>query len=124
MRPLRLQLEIDGCDYECLLLRQADDRLLLFAEPQTLSAPVQMPGAADELDRLRTELESAVHRFVAAESSTADLGAFLSGGTDSSTVAGMITRITGTAAKAFSIAPGTFRMAAFSSTPANVSAPR
>lgn len=56
--PLRLQLETGGCDYECLLLRRADDRLLLFAEPQTLSAPLQMPGTADELDRLRTELDS------------------------------------------------------------------
>lgn len=55
--PVRLHLEINGSDYECLLLAQADDRLLLFAEPETLSAPVQMPGAADELDRLRGELD-------------------------------------------------------------------
>lgn len=55
--PVSLHLEIDGGDYECLLLAQADDRLLLFAEPQTVDRPIPLPGAADELDRLRTELD-------------------------------------------------------------------
>ncbi|HMA09747.1 MAG TPA: GGDEF domain-containing protein [Ramlibacter sp.] len=55
--PVRLHLELDGGDYECLLLAQADDRLLLFAEPQSLASATPLPSAADELDRLRSELD-------------------------------------------------------------------
>jgi diguanylate cyclase (GGDEF)-like protein len=55
--PLNVHLEIDGGDYECLMIAQAEDRLLLFAEPQTMDTPMPLPGAADELDRLRTELD-------------------------------------------------------------------
>ena len=52
---------------------------------------------------LRTEIEGAVERYVVAERCGDSVGAFLSGGTDSSTVAGMITKITGNPVKAFSI---------------------
>ena len=55
--PIRLHLEIDGSDYDGLLLAQEDNRLLLFAEPESVDTPVALPGAADELDRLRTELD-------------------------------------------------------------------
>ncbi len=55
--PVRLRLEIDGTDYECLLIAQADDRLLLFAEPEAIKSPLPLPDAADELARLRTELD-------------------------------------------------------------------
>jgi asparagine synthase (glutamine-hydrolysing) len=53
--------------------------------------------------RLRTEIERAVERYVAAERCGDSIGAFLSGGTDSSTVAGMIIKITGAPVKVFSI---------------------
>jgi len=53
--------------------------------------------------RLRNEIEGAVRRHVTAEASPDRIGAFLSGGTDSSTVAGMIGRITGLPARTFSI---------------------
>jgi asparagine synthase (glutamine-hydrolysing) len=53
--------------------------------------------------QLRAEIEAAVARYVAAEESPGDVGAFLSGGTDSSTVSGMIGRITGRPARTFSI---------------------
>jgi asparagine synthase (glutamine-hydrolysing) len=59
-------------------------------------------NAEDWARRLRTEIESAVRRYVVAEK-VADVGAFLSGGTDSSTIAGMIKAITGQRLRTFSI---------------------
>ena len=53
--------------------------------------------------RLRREIEETVRRHVAAEEDPESIGAFLSGGTDSSTVSGMIGRIRGVPAKTFSI---------------------
>ncbi len=55
--PVRLRLEADGADYECLLIAQADDRLLLFAEPEILASTMPLPDTADELVRLRAELD-------------------------------------------------------------------
>jgi asparagine synthase (glutamine-hydrolysing) len=62
-------------------------------------------GEADE-NRLCLQLEAVVEESVAAccgNDSFADLGAFLSGGTDSSTVLGMMTRKSQGSVKAFSI---------------------
>lgn len=53
--------------------------------------------------QLRAQIEGAVRRYLAAEESGSKIGAFLSGGTDSSTVAGMIGAITGQPTKTFSI---------------------
>jgi asparagine synthase (glutamine-hydrolysing) len=53
--------------------------------------------------QLRSEIEAAVGRYAAAEESAERIGAFLSGGTDSSTVSGMIGKITGRPARTFSI---------------------
>jgi asparagine synthase (glutamine-hydrolysing) len=47
-------------------------------------------GAASWARQLRAELEAAVNRYARAEPSLERVGAFLSGGTDSSTVAGML----------------------------------
>ena len=60
-------------------------------------------NAASWAQQLRAEIEAAVSRCVAGEESSDAIGAFLSGGTDSSTVAGMISRITGRPAQTFSI---------------------
>jgi len=56
--------------------------------------------------RLRAEIEAAVGRYARAEESLDRVGAFLSGGTDSSTVAGMLGMITGIPSKTFSIGYG------------------
>ncbi|MFQ5667702.1 MAG: asparagine synthetase B family protein [Candidatus Binatia bacterium] len=53
--------------------------------------------------QLRSEIGAAMRRYVTAEESLDRVGAFLSGGTDSSTVAGMLSSITGKPAKTFSI---------------------
>ncbi len=55
--PVRMRLDVQGTDYECLVIAQADDRLLLFAEPEVITASMPLPDAADELVRLRTELD-------------------------------------------------------------------
>jgi asparagine synthase (glutamine-hydrolysing) len=62
-------------------------------------------GADANEARLSRELETVVERSVAAHCVDADggLGGFLSGGTDSSTVIGMMTRAAGGPVKAFSI---------------------
>lgn len=57
-------------------------------------------------ERLRSGIETTIRRHLAAEPSLDAIGAFLSGGTDSSTVAGMIARTTHTAPRAFSISYG------------------
>lgn len=60
-------------------------------------------GAKAWQSRLRNGIETTIRRHVAAEGSLDSIGAFLSGGTDSSTVAGMIARTTQTRPPAFSI---------------------
>jgi asparagine synthase (glutamine-hydrolysing) len=63
-------------------------------------------GTDSDEHRLSHELESVVERSVAVHCKNrpfSDLGAFLSGGTDSSTVVGMMTRAAGGPVKAFSI---------------------
>ena len=60
-------------------------------------------NAKDWARRLRAEIEAAVGGYARAEASLDNVGAFLSGGTDSSTVAGMLGTITGKPAKTFSI---------------------
>lgn len=60
-------------------------------------------GATDWEQQLRAGIESTIRRHIAAEPSLESVGAFLSGGTDSSTVAGMIARITHTRPRVFSI---------------------
>ena len=61
-------------------------------------APTVMPFAARK-EAFLSALTGAIEDQLTAES----VGCYLSGGTDSSTVAGMVTRITGTPAKTFSI---------------------
>lgn len=59
-------------------------------------------GAADEAGRKRQFVEL-VQQAVARQNDVRPTGAFLSGGTDSSTVSGMLGRVTGKAAETFSI---------------------
>lgn len=69
-----------------------------------MSYPEARNGKAEDwAHQLRAEIEKAVRRSVAAEDSSAEIGAFLSGGTDSSTIAGMITSITRQPVRTFSI---------------------
>lgn len=56
-----------------------------------------------ELAEMRQEFRRLVHESVARESDGGSVGCFLSGGTDSSTVAGMLTKVKGTAAKTYSM---------------------
>lgn len=55
------------------------------------------------LAELKSEFRSLVRNAVAREGSQESIGAFLSGGTDSSTVAGMLTEVTGRPARTYSI---------------------
>ncbi len=81
------------------------DRTGLRVRPFWQMAYPESPNGGTEswARQLRGAIEAAVTRHVQAEESLDCVGAFLSGGTDSSTVAGMLGRITGTAAKTFSI---------------------
>ena len=65
---------------------------------QPCFAPVEVPFATRQ-ELFLTALKSAVADQVAGES----IGCYLSGGTDSSTVTGMVTQVTGRPAKTFSI---------------------
>lgn len=57
-----------------------------------------------DFDRLRTDFKDALHRCVSMEvGSSSDVGCFLSGGTDSSTLAGVLCAVSGAPARAYSI---------------------
>jgi asparagine synthase (glutamine-hydrolysing) len=61
------------------------------------------PDPAPDLERLKSRFRVLVQQAVEREATTENIGTFLSGGTDSSTVAGMLCRVTGRAAHTFSI---------------------
>ena len=60
-------------------------------------------GGADSLDDLEARLRDLLRAAVLREADRADVGAFLSGGTDSSTVSGLLTQVTGRSARTFSV---------------------
>jgi asparagine synthase (glutamine-hydrolysing) len=84
-----------------LVLDRAGARIVPYWE---MSYPESRNGtAARWAHDLREEIEAAVRRYVVAEAPADRIGAFLSGGTDSSTVSGMIGKISGKPTPTFSI---------------------
>jgi asparagine synthase (glutamine-hydrolysing) len=80
----------------------------LIAEPRGTSLrrrwfPHFDASRAGSFESAKREFREIVERAVARECGSGSPGCYLSGGTDSSTVAGMITRVTGRPAKTFSI---------------------
>jgi asparagine synthase (glutamine-hydrolysing) len=80
----------------------------LIAEPRGTAlrrhwVPRFDAARAGSFENAKREFREIVERAVARECGSGSPGCYLSGGTDSSTVAGMITRVTGRPAKTFSI---------------------
>jgi asparagine synthase (glutamine-hydrolysing) len=65
--------------------------------------PCFEPDPSAQLDLLRSRFRDLLHRAVEREVTTERIGSFLSGGTDSSTVAGVLCKVTGRPAQTFSI---------------------
>ena len=80
---------------------------LRFENDRASSAPFWRPrfveDSAAPLDELKTEFRGLVRDAVAHEADGASVGCFLSGGTDSSTVAGMLREVTGEPPRTYSI---------------------
>ncbi len=79
----------------------------LFENGRLTVAPCWQPrfeeGSGTSFDQLRDEFLQLVRAAVASRSEGGRAGCYLSGGTDSSTVAGMLTQITGQSAETYSI---------------------
>lgn len=79
----------------------------LFENGHLTVAPYWTPSFSEEsresFASLREEFLGIVRESVASRIGTGNIGCYLSGGTDSSTVAGMVTRITGRPAETYSI---------------------
>lgn len=81
---------------------------ILHATPTGLAntpwwRPRFVEAPAPDLEYSKHRFMTLVEQAVAREANGHDVGCFLSGGTDSSTVAGMLTRVTGSPARAYSI---------------------
>ena len=82
----------------------ADARGIRLQRYWEMTYPESSDGsAADWARALRAEIEAAVGRYAEAEGEADRVGCFLSGGTDSSTVAGMLGAVTGKPTRTFSI---------------------
>jgi len=79
----------------------------LFENGRLTVAPYWQPrfeeGRGESFAALREEFLGIVHESVASRIGNGPIGCYLSGGTDSSTVSGMVTRITGKPAETYSI---------------------
>jgi len=89
------------------VLRLPPGHYALFEHGQLTVAPYWQPqfeeGRGDSFAALREEFLSSVRDAVASRIDDRPIGCYLSGGTDSSTVAGMVTQIAGKPAETYSI---------------------